>query len=152
MVMAPAGSKPLTNARQEMFVQGILKGLPANRAYVAAGYADKNADSNATRLMGNERVAARVQYLQSKVADKVVAQAAWTKERVIARLEQNIDLAEQLEMPQAINTSLGMIGKEIGMFVERKEVKVDLNRPLEERSEAELLAYAEQLRREEQKK
>lgn len=120
--MALAGSKPLTNTRQELFVQGILKGLPANRAYVAAGYADKTADQASSRLLSSVKVAERLDYLRTKVADKVVAGAVWTKERVIARLEQNIELAEQLEMPQAINTSLNMIGKEIGMFADVSKI------------------------------
>lgn len=117
--MALAGSKPLTNTRQELFVQGILKGLPANRAYVAAGYADKNADSNATRLMGNERVSARVQYLQSKVADRVVAKAVLNRDEVLRRLDRNSEDAHAAGEFSASNQALNLIGKELGMFVEQ---------------------------------
>ena len=69
MKEAPTNGRPLTT-RQELFCQLHASGLPAGRAYQAAGYkggADQ-ADTNGSRLMGNDRVRRRVRELRRQHA------------------------------------------------------------------------------------
>jgi phage terminase small subunit len=53
----------LNNDRWERFAQGLAKGMPASEAYVSAGYVRN--DGNASRLKGNEKVAARVEEIRN---------------------------------------------------------------------------------------
>jgi phage terminase small subunit len=52
----------LRNARQEQFAQAVVSGKSATEAYKLAGYSAKDADVNGPRLMGNDRVAARIAF------------------------------------------------------------------------------------------
>lgn len=65
-------SQPLQNARHELFAQAWAKGGSGSDAYAEAGYDAKNAESNATRLMGNDGIKARRDWLQSQAATGTV--------------------------------------------------------------------------------
>lgn len=58
----------LTNARWERFAQELAKGKTADEAYQRAGF--KANRGNATRLKANESVAARVDEILGKVAER----------------------------------------------------------------------------------
>lgn len=104
----------LPNARHEAFAQALAKGKSADEAYQLAGF--KANRGNASRLNANENIAARVAELQGMAAERVVVDREW----VLARLIENAK-AHQATNPAASNTALSLIGKEIGMFVERTE-------------------------------
>ncbi len=72
----------LDNQRHERFAQEIAKGAPAGRAYEAAGYEGAGADQNGSRLMKNDKVAARIQEIKEAAATKVGV----TVERVMGEL------------------------------------------------------------------
>jgi phage terminase small subunit len=125
----------LKNAKQERFCQELTKGRSASEAYVLAGYS-KN-DGNAIRLKGNEKVRARVKELQERMAEKVVEKTALSKEWVLEKLQENLERALQQRRARndegeeigdftyqgnVANRALELIGKEMGMFVDRKEV------------------------------
>jgi terminase small subunit-like protein len=127
--------RSLNNPKHERFAQELAKGKSASQAYVDAGYS-KN-DGNAIRLKGNERVQARVKELQERVAEKVVAKTALSKEWVLEKLPENLERALQQRRARnddgeevgdftyqgnVANRALELIGKEIGMFIDRKEV------------------------------
>jgi phage terminase small subunit len=59
-------AKAMLNARQEAFARGLAEGMSQRQAYMAAGYGCKGttADENASRLLGNAKVAARVSELR----------------------------------------------------------------------------------------
>lgn len=73
---------PLDNPKRERFCREYVKDLNATQAYIRAGYNAKNADANATRLMGNDGIAARIAELQEKVAQKLEL----TQERIVREL------------------------------------------------------------------
>lgn len=77
---------PLKNARHERFSQELAKGTKLEAAYIAAGYAPSR--KNAQRLRSNEGVAARVEALQAKAAEKVVVTVASLTERLLKIAEQ----------------------------------------------------------------
>lgn len=60
----------LQDPRHELFAQARVRGEPASKAYVTAGF--KRNDSNAARLNGKEPVKTRIAELQEKSADGLV--------------------------------------------------------------------------------
>ena len=131
---------PLENPQHEAFVQELVKGASQRDAYRAAGYqtkSDAGADASASRLLSNAKVAARMAELQQKVEAKTIEKTAVTKAWVIAKLVENVERALQAEPVldsegnptgeykyngNVANRALELLGKEQGMFIDRKEV------------------------------
>lgn len=108
----------LANARHEKFAQELVKGATASDACRAVGIDPRNS----TRLMKNDEILRRVGELQERAAANVVISREWV-------LEQLIDNAAQAKQQGDIgpsNQALQLIGKEIGMFVDRSE-NVNIN-------------------------
>lgn len=119
----------LDNQRHELFAHGLAKGKTAEEAYRAAGY--KPSRQHAHRLATKGYVVARVTQLQGMVAESVVIDRAW----VIARLTENVERALQRTAVivdgkpsgeyrydgSVANKALELLGKEVGMFVDRSE-------------------------------
>ena len=130
----------LDNAQHERFVQELVKGASQREAYRAAGYntkSDAGADASASRLLSNAKVAARLAEIQTKVEALTVEKTAVTKAWVIAKLVENVERAMQAEPVldnegketgeyqyngSVANRALELLGKEQGMFIDRKEV------------------------------
>ena len=130
----------LENAKHELFAQEIAKGASQRDAYKAAGYevkSDAAADANASRLLTNAKVKARVAELQERISDVTVEKAAVSKAWVIAKLVENVERAMTAEPVRdaqgnptgeykyngsVANRALELIGKEQGMFIDRSEV------------------------------
>ncbi len=82
----------LANERHELFAQGIARGLTQEAAYREAGY-EGSPDAlmaNASRLIRDDRVAARVAELNAAAisalqakADEAVASASWIVEKAV---------------------------------------------------------------------
>ena len=121
----------LPNQRHELFAQELAKGKTADEAYELAGY--KPDRGHASRMASNGNICARVEELLGRAADGVVL----TKQWVIERLIENVDRAMQAEEVKdskgiatgeyrydgsVANRALELLGKEKGMFIDRKEV------------------------------
>lgn len=82
-------SEKLT-AKQEKFVQGLIKGKSQREAYKAAygasQAADATIDSNACRLLKNSKVSARFEELQSKAIKRAESKAIITREEIITEI------------------------------------------------------------------
>ena len=145
----------LDNAQHEKFVQELVKGKGNGEAYIAAGYKAKNvsvASACATKLLKIAKIAARLAELQQKAEDKAVLTKTW----VIKRLVENVERAmtaiavtdregettgEYKYEGSVANRALELLGKELGMFVDRKEVGAPGD--FDDMSPAELDAYIE---------
>jgi hypothetical protein len=137
-------SMPLDNAKHEQFAQFVSNGDSATNAYVLAGYAERGAEFNSSRLIKNDKVLSRIRYLREIKAQvhheaivKAVASSGLTKEWIIEQLMDNVAMAKAAEpvldnegnptgeykvnIPAA-NKALELLGKEVGMFIDRKEV------------------------------
>jgi phage terminase small subunit len=82
-------SKPLGNAKHERFAQNMALGKMTGRdAYLDAGYSGntQTADSGASKLVRNPKVAARIEHLKTKLEQKVIAKAAVSAERVLEEM------------------------------------------------------------------
>jgi hypothetical protein len=116
---------PLKNIRQERFCQQLAAGLPAVRAYEAAGY--KAHQSSSSRLRWFAMVQERLAEIQ---AEHAVANGI-TVSSLLNELEQARAKATDLNQLSAAVRATSEKAKISGLLVERAEVKV-----IEEREEA----------------
>ena len=110
----------LSNAKHEVFAQEVFKGGSARSAYVKAGYAvksDRVADANASRLLTDAKVAARIAELQGMAVD-----------RALLTLEEHMqELASLRDMAKANNQTSAAVSAEVkrgelmGYYIERRE-------------------------------
>jgi hypothetical protein len=113
----------LTNVRHEAFAHGIASGQTIDAAYVNAGYSRNS--GNASRLNGDERVIARVgqlKVLAENIRIRSLQEIILTKEWVIEQLIGVVILAKAKADFAGVNKALHLLGLELGMYVQRKEV------------------------------
>lgn len=117
----------LQNRRREIFCQGLAQGKSIAQAYRDAGYRYTSADAaRSNRLpVVIQRVAeirASREGHEKKVmaiaTEKVSVDKAW----VLARLIENATNAARLEDFAPSNRALELVGRELGMFIERREL------------------------------
>ncbi len=132
-------------AKQLKFAQLIVSGMKQidayKGAYNTASMKPATIVNSAYKLMQNGDIVARIEELSAKVLDKVVADIAIDKAWVIGKLVKIVDLGMAIEPVvdnaggnnsgelkttnlAASNKALELIGKEHGMFVDRKDIKL----------------------------
>lgn len=114
----------------------IAKGTPNPDAYEKAGY--KRDDGHASRLASNGKIRARVVELREKTVEKIVEKTAISRIWVLDMLKENLERAlqhkavrdgegretgEYTYQGNVANRALELIGKELGMFIDRKEIR-----------------------------
>jgi phage terminase small subunit len=105
----------LDNSRHEKFAQGLAQGMSAAEAYRLAGY---NGDRTAaSRLSTNVNVQARVAELKERAAVNVSLSKEWVLENLI----KNVKAGQANDDLSPANKALELLGKELGMFVDRSE-------------------------------
>lgn len=147
--------------KQERFCQEYVKSGNPLVAYRASYSAEKMKDEpsrvEGQRLLANPTVALRINQLKAQVAEKTVEKVALTKEWVIDQLIENVLIAKSAEpvldqdgnpigeyktnIPAA-NKALELLGKEISMFIDRKEVRTG---PLDDAETETLLEMRRQI-------
>lgn len=132
----------LRNTKHEHFAQLVAKGEKAGPAYVAAGYSVNGADQSAARLLRDAEVCSRIAQLREAVEkpsrERAIEKAAVDKAWVLHELIEVVKMAKSAEPVRdnegnpigeykqnlnAANKALELIGKEQGMFVDRKEIR-----------------------------
>jgi phage terminase small subunit len=129
----------LSNPRHERFAQEFANGVSATEAYERAGFARNRVSAHRLKQKPNigERVSELLkqrEHINAQATAKAIEKTALTKEWVIARLIENANRAMQ-NVPvldrngrptgeyryegQVANKALELLGKEIGMFVDR---------------------------------
>jgi phage terminase small subunit len=131
------------STRDETFAQALADGKTAGEAYQLAGYSGGAA--NARRKKGSPvikqllaSILAQRQAIQTEVTAGLAAKIIVTREWVIDVLTENIRQAKEKGDLAAVNRSAELLGKDIGMFVERS-VNVNVNADLNRLSDAEIL-------------
>lgn len=136
---------PLKNAKHEHFAQLVNNGETHTRAYILAGYNEKGARQNAARLIANDDVRDRIDSLRRKkesshaqATQTVIADAALDKAWVLGKLVKITDMGmaaepvmdkegnpigEYKQNLAAAKGAVELIGKELGMFIDRKEIR-----------------------------
>jgi hypothetical protein len=138
----PSAMPFLKSPKHERFAQEVAKGTDTGDAYEIAGF--KRNDGNARRLKLNEAIVRRVEALlgeREAIHNLSIARAieatGITKAWVMERLRTNVDRA--MQKVQAVgpngevgdfkydgavaNRALELLGKELGMFVDRRDTK-----------------------------
>lgn len=132
----------LENPKHELFAQELAKGKTAEEAHGLAGY--KASRSGASQLKQNLNISNRVaellaerESIHAQATADAIESAGLTKEWVIQMLTQNVAKAMQAKavtnsdgdaigeyqyQGNVANRALELLGKELGMFIERKEV------------------------------
>ena len=133
----------LRNARHEQFAQQLAGGATAIDAHRAAGFrADRG---NATRLQQNDSIRQRVaeilaerEAIHGQATARAIERTGSTKQWVIDQLRENVERAMQAQPVldragrptgmfiyngAAANRALELLGKEMGMFIDRREVR-----------------------------
>ena len=109
----------LNNPRQEHFAQLVATGQSPAQAYAAAGYEEKTAYTCGPRLLKRPEVRSRVTELQQTAAQTSVSRAALSRDFVVRELMDNALKAKENHEWPASNRALELLGRELGMFVER---------------------------------
>lgn len=113
---------PIDNPRHEKFAQALFNGVGQSEAYVAAGFDATTPNSikvGASHLAANPAVELRVRELQVRAARR----SEIKKSDVIDMLLADRTLARDLKQVAASIRAAELVGKELGMFVDRKEIK-----------------------------
>ena len=112
----------LTNPRHEAFCQRMALGDNQTEAAKLAGYAASCASVQGHKLMQKPLIQQRVQYLRNLTSDVAIERVTLNKSWVLQKLKDNVTEAKAERDRSAVNRGLELIGKELGMFVERKVV------------------------------
>lgn len=113
-------SRTLPDPKWELFAQAMAEGRNQSEAAQLSGSKGKSLAVRGSELMRKPGVAARVDYLRSKSSEIAVRTTALSKSRVLHNLEEITRLAIQAEDYSSANRANELIGKELGMFIERK--------------------------------
>jgi len=136
------GMGVLNKPRYERFAQELASGKTADEAYKLAGFTPNR--GNASTLKAKQIVADRVaellgerETMHSQATAKAVEAVGLTKGWIITKLVENAERALQAVQAKSAdgapagefkyegsvaNRALELLGKELGMFVDRKEI------------------------------
>jgi len=107
----------LDNPKWELAAQEVAKGKTQVEAIKTAGYAPH--DSNAARLIGNDRVKLRIRELQEQAAMSI----SITLEGQIAKLEDLLNQAKALKQISAAVSAIDKQNELMGLKIQRVENK-----------------------------
>jgi phage terminase small subunit len=103
--------------RQQRFVDEFLVDLNATQAAIRAGYSARTAEQQGPRLLGNVEIAAAVQAAQQARSDRLQI----TQDDVLRGLRHEATLTGEGSTHAARVSAWGLIGKHLGMFIERRQ-------------------------------
>ena len=110
----------LSNAKHELFCQHLALGKTASEAYEMAGY--KPSRSNASVLRAKQNVSDRLSEILQQSERKVVQQIEYTRDSILAELEEARQMAVELKNPSAAWQSAMAKAKLLGVIIDRREV------------------------------
>lgn len=114
----------LRNDRWERFAQALVAGTDTRDAYIEAGYSvddilPESVHAAIYRMRNEPEIVARITELHERAA----ARAEMKRSDILSMLKGDRDLAYKVGQPGAAIRAAELMGKEIGMFVDRKEIK-----------------------------
>jgi len=125
----------LRNQRHERFAVELAKGCSQTEAAKRAGY--KGSRFHASRLATKSNIKARVAELEARTAEKVTQITAMDRAWVLEELRANLERHKETNGAVA-NRALELIGKELGLFINRKDITHHKKDDLDDMNEKEL--------------
>ena len=112
------------NEQQQLFVDYYLAdiGMNATSAAIKAGYSEKTARQQASRLLSNVNIQMAIKEAQAKLSESCLV----TQKMVIEGLKAEATLSGEGSSHSARVSAWGLLGKHLGMFVEKTENKTEL--------------------------
>lgn len=107
------------------------------------GVTSSTASSAATRVLKRPDVQRRINELKQKVTASTLARVSMDRTWVMERLKDNAEGALEARDRAAANRALELIGKEMGMFIDRKQ---EIKSPLDELTADELRDLLDRIR------
>jgi phage terminase small subunit len=108
--------------RQDLFVIEYMKDRNGTQAAIRAGYSSKGASVRAANLLAKSSIRRLIDEKERALAIEAEIDEAW----VMKHLKQNVYRAIDLADVSALNRTLELIGKQIGMFVDRSNINIAL--------------------------
>ncbi len=123
----------LLNQQHETFSQEIAKGTGVAKAYVVAGYPPNKGNAYRLRPVPKRGCCARIAELTAARSEMAARDALTAAERagldsywVMRRLRTNAVLAARRGDTAASNRATELIGKHLGMFVDKKSIEISM--------------------------
>jgi hypothetical protein len=110
----------LSNAKHELFCQHLALGKTATEAYEMAGY--KPSRSNASVLKANQNISDRLSEILQQSERKVVQQIEYTRESLLAELEEARQTARDRGNASAMVSATIGKARVLGLIIDRREV------------------------------
>lgn len=119
---------PLKNARHERFAQELAKGNAQHDAFMTAGFKAKGnaARANASRLLTDANVSARVTELKGKAAERTVVTIENLTDRLLAIAAKGEGAADA-PLLSVGRAALMDVAKLNGHIVDRSKIGLDLS-------------------------
>jgi phage terminase small subunit len=111
------------NHKQERFCQEYLKDQNGTQAATRAGYSEKTANEQASRLLANVNIKARIAELMAPIAEA----AGITLSEHLKSLKALRDRADAAEQYSAAITAEVSCGKASGLYVDKVEQKITVS-------------------------
>ena len=108
------------NKKHEFFCQEYIKDLNSTQAAIRAGYSEKTARQQGSRLLTNAAINSRIGELQEEIAERNEIDA----DNIMAKLETVYERSLQEGNYAAANRAAELQGKMISAFTERADVNL----------------------------
>ena len=115
--------------RKQRFVDEYLVDQNATQAAIRAGYSARTAEQQGPRLLGNVEIAQAVQAAQQARSHRVLI----NQDDVLRGLRREATLEGEGSSHAARVSAWGLIGKHLGMFVERRQQLGEDGQPVHSR-------------------
>lgn len=129
--------------KQQRFINEYLVDLNATQASIRAGYSERTASAQASRLLTNVNIRARIEELKKTRAERLNLDAYWVLKRLMDISDRSMqaepvmewDHMEQQLVPSGeyqfdssgANKATELIGKHLGMFKETVKHEGEVN-------------------------
>jgi phage terminase small subunit len=121
-------------SREKRFAAEYIKDHNGTKAAIRAGYSKNGAGQTAHKLLKKTEIQKLIAEHDAEAVERAVITKAW----VLQELQKNIIMARNEGQLSAANKALELLGKEKGMFVDRRLLGV---RRIEDMTEEELLEF-----------
>lgn len=124
--------------KQQRFIDEYLLDLNATRAAIRAGYSERTAQEQSSRLLSNVIISARIQERKQELSIKTQLTQEWVLENLKDVVEKSMQAVEVEKWDyedkcmvgtgeyvfdsKGANRALELIGKHLGMFKDRLEM------------------------------